>query len=136
MCASPDEWYLILLAKNQLFPGPAQHVQRKPEEEAIVILREHILSKHSYEKAVFMIIFSQSQRYLVTLCQALSSFDEVLPYDVLILCCSIGIVVEDVGHILVHICQQHAELRPQKLVEQLLHAQGSGIVLINLFHSA
>jgi len=48
MHASPDEWYLVLLAKNQLFPGPDQHVQCKPEEEVIVILREHILSKHSY----------------------------------------------------------------------------------------
>ena len=46
--AAPDEWYLVvLLAKNQLFPGPDQHVQRKPEEEAIVILRERILSKQS-----------------------------------------------------------------------------------------
>ncbi len=121
--ASPDEWYLVvLLDKNQLFPGPDQHVQRKPEEEAIVILRERILSKHSYEKPVFMIIFSQSRPYLVTLRQALPSFDEALPYDVLILRRSIGIVVEDVGHVLVHVRQQRAELRPQKLVEQLLDA--------------
>jgi hypothetical protein len=83
-----------------------------------------------------MIIFSQLQPYLVTLCQALPSFDEVLPYNVLILRCSIGIIVEDVGHVLVHICQQHVELQPQKLVEQLLHAHGLGIVLINLFHLA
>jgi len=67
-----------------------------------------------------MIIFSQSRPYLVTLCQALPSLDEALPYDVLILRRSIGIIVEDVGHVLVHVHQQRVELRPQKLVEQLL----------------
>ena len=44
----------------------------------------------------------------------------------MILRCGKGVVVEDVGHVLVHVRQQRAELRPQKLVEQLLDAHAEG----------
>ena len=39
-----SKYLVVFLAKNQLFPWSDQDVQRKPEKEAIVILRERVLS--------------------------------------------------------------------------------------------
>ena len=77
---------------------------------------------HSCESPLFFLITP----HLVTFRQTSPSLDESFPHNVLILGGSIGIVVKDVRHVLVHIREQRAELRPQKLVEQLLdaHAQG------------
>src|SRR6266850_7213908 len=116
-------YLVVFLAKNQLFPGSDQDVQCKPEKEAIVILHERVLSNDSHECEIHFITHAS---YLVTLRQTLPGFDEAFPHDVLILRRGVGVVVEYVGHVLVHVRQQRAELRPQKLVEQLLDAHAEG----------
>jgi hypothetical protein len=47
-------YLVVLLALDQLFPWSDQDVQRKPEEEPIVILRERVLSKNCKRFAAFI----------------------------------------------------------------------------------
>ena len=88
---------------------------------------------HSRER-LLLFLFCFITPHLVTLCQTSPSFDESFPHDILILGRSIGVVIEDVRHVLVHVRQQRAELRPQQLVEQLLNAHAQG--RLELWHNA
>ena len=114
-------YLVVLLAEDQLFPRSYQHVQRKSEEQAIIILRERVLSSARLRsQPAKNLRFSAS--HLVAIHQTFPSFDESLPRHVLILSSRVGIIIEDIRHVLVHVGQERAEFRPQQLIEQLLDA--------------
>jgi len=50
------KYLVVLLAKDQFFPWSDQDVQRKPEEEPVVILRERVLGKICMRYAAFIFL--------------------------------------------------------------------------------
>jgi len=54
-------YLVVLLAKDQFFPWSDQDVQREPEEEPIVILRERVLRKICMRFAAFIFLFNPSR---------------------------------------------------------------------------
>lgn len=64
----------------------------------------------------------QRVSYLVAVQEGFQRFHKPLMHDILVIRTCVAVVVQNVGHILVHIRNEVPQLGSDELVEQLLHA--------------